>query len=595
MASETRKALEDLNLSHEELEQLTEAFKKEEFRKLFKEYADEISDPENRRRYEEEIKLLENERGFDVKFVHPKPGYVVKTTVNGERKAFINVCTNDNIEKPSSQQKVGPDGKKGLAWSIPHSFSPLRDDVDKHGNKCEVFDFVIHPDTYRMAETNNRFKAMIQDTAFDGIERQFAVKLDRKNVRFPKMKFKGTPTATVIRTKGAEGPKETDPDDVLNSLPYPYDDKTSEEKAKLNEEATKRQPSKMDGKGEKCDKDEGDDYTVPKYTIKHRCEIDFQDYRNARDAKISTRPNQLVIEIDLPFLKSAAPVELDIFEKSMVMKSVSPAKYKLQLDFPYPVDENQGSAKFDKSKRRLCITLPVLPVNESVSIPFQTCPLECYSDEDIHDGDLKSDVVPSEKPLIEVMSQEPTNDISDSTVEDVPPLEDLSDEDDSASKPLIEVLSSKEVNVELAISSNEEFASNESQPPSDPIEKRNELMYTLPSFDYHQDDETVSIILHAGRVDRSTVQLSYPSSGAFQIQMSSIGSGGFPIDYSFYARFPQSCTIETENCRADVDVHNVVVILVKTDAAIGPWDRFEAGLDPDNLEVSNCAAFNFLC
>lgn len=36
------------------------------------EYAKEIADPENRKRYEEEITQMERERGQDIKFLHPK-------------------------------------------------------------------------------------------------------------------------------------------------------------------------------------------------------------------------------------------------------------------------------------------------------------------------------------------------------------------------------------------------------------------------------------------------------------------------------------------------------------------------------------------
>lgn len=31
------------------------------------------------------------------------------------------------------------------------------------------------------------------------------------------------------------------------------------------------------------------------------------------------------------------------------------------IALPYPVDEENGTAKFDKSKRQLIVTLPVLP------------------------------------------------------------------------------------------------------------------------------------------------------------------------------------------------------------------------------------------
>lgn len=44
--------LEDLDLSGEEVQRLTSAFQDPEFRRMFSEYAEELTDPENRRRYE---------------------------------------------------------------------------------------------------------------------------------------------------------------------------------------------------------------------------------------------------------------------------------------------------------------------------------------------------------------------------------------------------------------------------------------------------------------------------------------------------------------------------------------------------------------
>lgn len=34
------------------------------------------------------------------------------------------------------------------------------------------------------------------------------------------------------------------------------------------------------------------------------------------------------------------------------------------IALPYPIDEENGSAKFDKSKRQLTVTLPVLPATD---------------------------------------------------------------------------------------------------------------------------------------------------------------------------------------------------------------------------------------
>ena len=70
----------DLNLTQDELKRFSEAMKKEEFRKLLIDYAEELQDPKNRQLYESEITKLENERGMNVLFIHPEPGFCLKTT-----------------------------------------------------------------------------------------------------------------------------------------------------------------------------------------------------------------------------------------------------------------------------------------------------------------------------------------------------------------------------------------------------------------------------------------------------------------------------------------------------------------------------------
>ena len=47
---------------------------------MFEEYAKEISDPENKKKYEEEIRQAESIKGVDVKFLFPYAGHVIKTT-----------------------------------------------------------------------------------------------------------------------------------------------------------------------------------------------------------------------------------------------------------------------------------------------------------------------------------------------------------------------------------------------------------------------------------------------------------------------------------------------------------------------------------
>lgn len=101
--------LANLNLTHDELQRFEKALRQPEFRKLLVEYAEEISNPESRAKYEADIKRLEvcefnimvaqwhslfaykytyfltfkEEKGVDAKFIHPKPGFSLFGTFDG--------------------------------------------------------------------------------------------------------------------------------------------------------------------------------------------------------------------------------------------------------------------------------------------------------------------------------------------------------------------------------------------------------------------------------------------------------------------------------------------------------------------------------
>lgn len=46
-----------------------------------------------------------------------------------KEKCFINICTNENLDRPKSTPSH-QGNKKGIQWSIPHSSSEGRKDVD---------------------------------------------------------------------------------------------------------------------------------------------------------------------------------------------------------------------------------------------------------------------------------------------------------------------------------------------------------------------------------------------------------------------------------------------------------------------------------
>lgn len=69
--------------------------------------------------------------------------------------------------------------------------------------------------------------------------------------------------------------------------------------------------------------------TEPKYTVLHRGEFTIQDFTNSRESTLIKRPKELVVNVELPGVESAGSVELDIFEKRVVLKSEKPL---LKLD-----------------------------------------------------------------------------------------------------------------------------------------------------------------------------------------------------------------------------------------------------------------------
>lgn len=371
--------LKELNMTEEEVDRLTKAFKDENFRKMLQDYAEEISDPENKKKYEEEIKMLEQERGNSIEFVHPTPFKALRTSVDGKQKCYVNICANDKVGKPTSSRGVSEGGCRGQYWSLPHNLHPGRQFTDNKGNKFTVYDVVFHPDTLHIARRNRRFMEMVDNTAVQAIQKSFNVTLDGNNLKEMKTKYKGTPQPCVIR-KPIPGYKPKEPSDKCDPLAFPYPD---EKKPQHNRTPTKTgdtaqpiqiQPLKNTGP------------TQPKYTVKYRSYIDLQDFRCSRDSARSPRPKEIVVTIDLPLLKSVTEANLEVEEKRLLLESETPA-YRLELPLAYSVDEEKGEAKFNKQKGQLTVTLPVLPSKE-------TCPFAAGSPQ-MDVGDEEEVEVPS--------------------------------------------------------------------------------------------------------------------------------------------------------------------------------------------------------
>lgn len=529
MASTNQQKWEELDITRDELENIGKALKEKEFRDLLVEYVEEINDPENRKLYEKEITELERQRGVDVTFIHPSPGYVIKTSVNGEKKAFINICKNDKIGKPSSVPAKNSEAP-GIQWSIPYCQAPPREDIDKNRNRCLVYDVIFHPDTLRLANRNNRFRNLVNDTAVSAVEDSFKIQLDKKNLKFPKLQYKGMKQPVVIRKKSKCS--EVIEEDIIEIPNYPYPPVVEESKDKV---CTIQEPKKQ--------KENEIIYTTPKYVIKYRDSIDIQDYTIGKLSKINAAiPKELIVEVDLPLLKTTSDVMLDVNEKTLSLLSEKPSKYKLFINLPYSVNKDDGSAKFDKSARKLFVTLPVKCKNYSA--------VE-------EDSGVESDLGIGR---------------GNSTAS--------GDEDGTSDKmPLVTEISEMTLN---SVGSDDAYRTKNSEAVAflNPG-----IHYSVPSFVCNTTDDIISFVMNVRNVDPSTVFHSMlKDNSGFQVRFTTIGSGFFPMNYAFCVKLPNTVNI-SESVNIDVWDNNIIAQLKLTSCDTESLTEYFVGTGDNDLKA----------
>lgn len=495
------KAWEKLNVSRDEVNRIGEALKKEEFRKMFIDYCEEISDPENRKLYEKEITQMEKERGVDVTFINPVPAYVIKTSADGSTKTFINIATNEKIDKPSSVSSANAEGQRGLNWSLPYTLAPPRRDMDKKNQICQVYDVVFHTDALHLASRNAAFRKLVNDTALDAVQQAFDVKLDRANLKFPKISYKGIAKPTVIRKKI---------DDFDELEPSPID------------KIYPPMPQNIKPSMIKPTETSADDFAIPKYKIVQRRGIDFHEMTNGVDAKLNlTIPSEIVVTIDLPLLNTTQDANLDVTNKRIHLRSEKPAKYRLDINLPYDVKEENGSAKFDKAKRQLIINLPVVPEKKLRITDFQR-----------EDSGIESD-----HGKVDNCDENESESSLDS------PASELRDDVDNFLEP--------------------------------------NIVYVLPSFTFNQIEEILAFTLHVKNVDPSTIVIDRRDFfNTAHIKFSSIGAGFFPIHYSFCVKFPSQHSGLFRDINAEAWDNNVIFQL---ELNCFDFPAYEAGLNDKDL------------
>lgn len=524
---------DDIDITKEELNQISEAFKKEEFRKLFVDYVDEITDPKNKAIYEKELTQYERERGIDVTFIHPKPGYVIKTSVDGCKKAFINVCENDNIGKPTASRAI-QEGSSGTEWSLPYIQAPPRDDIDNNRKLCVVYDVIFHPFTLELAKRDPKIRSFVNDTALAAVENSFNVKLDKVNLKFPKLGFKGYKHACVIRKKIKTEISSTSSDVPLECIipnpHYPYSEPVSEPAIYRPKHDTKK-----------------DEFTVPNYQIKHRKNLDLQEFTYSNDSKMNACvANELLIEVDLPLIRSTSEIELLLSEKSLSIVSESPAKYKLDISLPYSILDNESTAKFDGSSRKLMITAVVDRQKH------------CFTRED---SGLESD---------------PSRGMSSSSDEDLSKLSCENSTNSMCTDKAENIVSGKEDGLSVDLPEDMDIETDGPFLDCD-------TYYSLPPHTLRACGRSIVLDLSIKNVEPSSISHIFcENNSQFQIKCYSMGSGFVPINYSTCLKL---ASLNFRPASLNIDTHDNSVTAIIDVAGYNSLEDEEISIGKDHLSL----------
>ena len=510
MAEQGGSTQHKIDLSKNEISRIAKALKEEEFVKLLADYAREIHDPENKKKYEAEIAAMEEQRGCAVTFINPTPGYVIKSrNLETGKKVFVNICSDGNVGKPSSKaERVG--GSQGLSWAIPYSQSQPRKDIDRGGDSCEVYDVIFHPDTLYLAGRDPRMKGLVHSTAMDALDTAFQAKCDKVNLKFPRMKFKGVFRPTILRKPLS---------DASPNSPLPSAAPTIAELAPELASAAK---------------------TIrPVYSIKYRSTGDLQDHIiTPQETVISGRPRELVVEVLLPLLDSAAGVDLDVQERSLSLVREEEPQYRLHLTLPYPVDEEKGSAKFDKSHKVLAVTLPVKAAPQLKAERLSSNDSGIEEDSGYRIGDSES--------------------ITEGYRTNQPKEEEGREETDEEQ---------------------EEEEEMEEEGADGFLDKN--VPYSQPGHTIAVETDVIIVTLDVKNVTPgSFVKQVRPNSAALAFKFSNIGSGHVEIHHALAIDFLIAGVLEVEKIEVEFWDNNVIVSLPKPAGA----EAFRAGLSLDTLD-----------
>jgi len=274
-----------------------------------------------------------NKDAPNAKSVAPVPGFCLKTKFEGrDEKAFINVCQSDQLPKPlpitdeklaEIIQAMEADDEPSGEFRVPMSLGEPHAEVDNSGHGCTAYDVVVHPDFLTEVNQRQMLLGFFIGIVLQGLEHKYNIELNRQWKILKNRRFVGTLPEQRVRASSKPLIMEMNSEENHNSVHSQSSQKKS----------FKDKPVEKRGK-------------APEFTILAE--------------PPSGHPDFLVAEIQLPDVRSAASLTLDLGEDRILLETRSDI-YFLDIYLPYNIDQDDCGSQFNKKTKVLTITMPVQP------------------------------------------------------------------------------------------------------------------------------------------------------------------------------------------------------------------------------------------
>ncbi|XP_074662301.1 PIH1 domain-containing protein 1-like [Tubulanus polymorphus] len=261
--------------------------------------------------------------------VTPKPAFCVKSVNKGNNeKIFINVCTEESLPKAKDiseeelievLQSLDPS-----SYRVPMSLGEPHAETDLKGMGCTAYDVVVNPNFLQKVNGSHTFMGFFMTVVLEGLEYKYNIEIDREWKILKNKKFHGKIQPQNVRSQ--HKPWIMDMDN-----PYePSGIASKNSKPLISEMKENSKPRE----------------TEPKYLI-------VQDPPEGH-------PEFLVAEIQLPKVKSANTLSLDVGEDRIVLQTRSNVNH-LDIYLPFNIVQEECGAQFNKNTQILTITMIVQP------------------------------------------------------------------------------------------------------------------------------------------------------------------------------------------------------------------------------------------